>query len=266
LTQTPMADADTSIPFWTSIAQTFGTNATPISGINFNGVIFELFNEPFLNSASGTLVSANGGANVYTALINGGTLTQIPYANTYQGSSFNSGTITSTWNIAGYQQLTNAVRATGANNLILIGSNGFTSDFSQWANVIITDPVNNFAAAWHPYTNGTYPYAGNTFYPHAVVGSGTVAVMNAAQAVLTAGYPIVITEDGGNSGPAANVGEPHITFMTNWADQYGVSYLGWEFKNIVSNTTNGSFSGGSTEQYCIIGWHIMDYQLLILIV
>lgn len=89
-----MADADHSVAFSTSIADTFKSDPA---------VIFEMFNEPFLPlNDSGWSLWLNGGT--YTTL-------DSPSSMTY------------TWQVAGMQSLINAVRATGATNVELVGGN-----------------------------------------------------------------------------------------------------------------------------------------------
>src|ERR1035441_980771 len=99
--QAQMANTDNSIAFWTSIASTFKGNPA---------VLFELFNEPF-------------GQNVYPVassdwniLLNGGTYSSFVHQNTDTGFLE---TTNGSWQAAGMQAMLNAVRATGATNVVL---------------------------------------------------------------------------------------------------------------------------------------------------
>jgi lysophospholipase L1-like esterase len=67
---------------------------------------------------------------------------------------------TGTFGIAGYQQLINVIRATGATNTILVGMNDYSDRVQDWLPNLITDPkpagysgtwVSHIAAARHPY-------------------------------------------------------------------------------------------------------------------
>ena len=96
LAQNIMADADNSVTFWTQIATTFKS---------YPNVIFELFNEPALSSY------VQGAATDWQVLLQGGTLTAYNNENGY---------VSLTWQSAGMQQLLDAVRGTGATNVVLV--------------------------------------------------------------------------------------------------------------------------------------------------
>ena len=129
--QNPMADADNSPAFWTSIANTFKSNPA---------VLFEMYNEPFLTD--------------WNIWLNGGSWTGL--------RSPNDSTIT--WQVAGMQTLINTVRQTGATNMILIGGLQYSNDLTQFTQHMPTDPMNNLAAIWHVYSFNQYvdPSAGSS--------------------------------------------------------------------------------------------------------
>ena len=85
-----MPDAQYAPTFWTSVANAFKGN---------NAVVFDLFNEPYPDAAS----NFNNATAAWTCLRDGGTCTGIGYQ------------------VAGMQSLVNAVRATGATNVIMVG-------------------------------------------------------------------------------------------------------------------------------------------------
>lgn len=87
IAQAPMANMTNSVPFFTSIANIFGVNASggSISGLitHPGGVAFEGFNEPFIGGGTGGASSAN-----WVTLMQGGRIK----ANTFNQMSLGSGT------------------------------------------------------------------------------------------------------------------------------------------------------------------------------
>ena len=143
--QNPMADADNSVALWTSVANAFMNNPA---------VIFELFNEPYfdpVSQADGAFNNVTGGFPNTTAnemIRNGGT------ASYYFGLS--SGTwggseqkVSYTWSVAGYQTLINAVRSTGATNVILCGGDRYSDDLTWWGQDPPSDPVGRLLHCRH---------------------------------------------------------------------------------------------------------------------
>jgi len=199
LAQNPMADADNSIAFWTSIANTFKGDAN---------VLFELFNEPFFFWMA-------SGSDQWTVLRDGGTFTQ------YVTGSSSQYTANYTWKSAGMQQMVDAVRATGATNVVLVGSPTWSQDLSEWVSFKPNDPLSQLAAVWH-----AYPDSGTLGDPNASIPKlGTDAYTWGAN-VLAAGIPLVLTETGDHNAPGT-VGAPFVSQVLPWADQHGASYLGW---------------------------------------
>ena len=131
MVQTQMANADHSIDFWTSVAKAFKDNSA---------VIFSLYNEPFFFGLSSP-------QNEWSALTSGGTLSYFPATS---GTS-NYRNINGTWRSAGMQAMLDAVRATGASNVVLIGGVEFSNNMSGWQAAMPHDALNQIAAAWHPY-------------------------------------------------------------------------------------------------------------------
>ena len=120
--QKPMPDAAQAIPFWTSVAKTFKGN---------NAVIFDLFNEPYPEQATGSETTA------WQCWRNGGTCAGIGYQ------------------VAGMQSLVSAVRATGARNVLMLGGLAWSNDLTGWLANEPTDPDHNLAASWHSYNFNT---------------------------------------------------------------------------------------------------------------
>ena len=124
--QQPMADADHSIAFWASVAQTFQGDM---------GVIFDLYNEPDIDGGNVT-------ASSWQCWRDGCSIAN------WMGASGSAKT-------AGMQELVNAVRGAGAKNLVMVGALG-DAEFvnTDWLAYEPTDPLNppNIAASHHNYS------------------------------------------------------------------------------------------------------------------
>jgi uncharacterized protein (TIGR03437 family) len=201
--QAQMADADHSVDFWTQLATAYKGNPA---------VMFDLFNEPFIADFSGSdqwsyiMSGANGAFNAFPA---------------YDAAG-NSKTITGAWTVASYQQLINAVRATGATNIVLIGSLSYTADLSGWLSHMPNDPAGQIAATWHPYPTygaafGTAQYAQPGFAPQ---------VFTEVQNILAAGIPVLATETG-DQDSSGTPNAPLVATITGFVDANNMGLLGW---------------------------------------
>jgi len=199
LAQNPMADKDNSIDFWTSIAGTFKA---------YPNVMFELFNEPYFY----WLASGETDWNVW---LNGGTITAYV---TGDGSKY---TVNYTWETAGMQQMLDAIRQTGATNVILVAGVNWAQDLSQWNTHMPIDPQKQMGAVWH-----AYPNSGTVGDPQAALPKFGRVAYTWTKSVLTAGYPVFITEFGDHNAPGT-VGSPFVSNLLPWADANGASYTGW---------------------------------------
>jgi endoglucanase len=202
VTQTAMADADHSVAFWSSIATTFK---------GYPNVIFELYNEPFLDQTS---LQDN---TPWSDLLNGGgTLSSY-------NSLGNPSTVSYTWSNAGMQEMLNAVRAAGATNVILTSTLAYSSSEGGWLQYHPTDTLNpsQVGAVWHAYPNS----AGASMVD--CIGTPSIcspADFASVQGILAAGYPVVITEFGDAVGGTT---APLSSVLLPWSDTNGVSYMGW---------------------------------------
>jgi hypothetical protein len=120
--QKPMPDAQYAPSFWTGVANAFKGN---------NAVVFDLFNEPYPERATGDATSG------WKCWRDGGTCAGISYQ------------------VAGFQTLVNSVRATGATNVIMVGGLAYSNDLSQWLTYRPTDSANNLMAFAHIYNFNT---------------------------------------------------------------------------------------------------------------
>jgi endoglucanase len=224
--QTQMADADHSQDFWASIAALYK---------NTPAVMFELYNEPFFN------FDFSGDAWAYMMKGSGGSFSGYP-------ATSNSGAwkdVKTSWAVASYQQMINAVRATGATNVVLVGAVSYTQDLSGWLANRPSDPLSQMAATWHAYPTygaayGTAAYAQPNFAPQ---------VYSDAQNILAAGIPLVITETGDRNANGT-AGAPLVSNVVTWADAHGASVFGWgwdvwgDADNVLIKDVNGTTSDG----------------------
>jgi Cellulase (glycosyl hydrolase family 5) len=220
----------TGLTFWQSFVSWLQTNFGPGGTYNnpsfggasgYGDIGFELFNEPFM----GTGTYSAGSADL--TLLNGGT------GNTYITNG--AGNITTPVTYTGYQACVNAIRGLGATNPIICNGNQYAQNLQNYTIWKPTDSANQIAFGNHPYSAAAYPYTGtNTVYP--LVGTdsgGPTSWPTHVQAILTAGYPVIITEDGcdsgNNAGTSYGVFEPHMTYTSNYAVANSLGYMGWTY-------------------------------------
>jgi endoglucanase len=182
--QKPMPDAAQAIPFWTSVANTFKGN---------NSVLFDLFNEPFVDQAAGATAG-------WTCWLNGGTCSGIGFQ------------------VAGMQAMVNAVRSTGAANVLLLGGVTWSNDMTQWLAHEPTDPDHNLAVSWHSYN----------FNACSNQSCWTSQIQPVAAQI-----PVVTGEMGENDCAGG-----YINQLMPFLDSIGVSYLGWAW-NADFNCSSG---------------------------
>ncbi|WP_055590724.1 glycoside hydrolase family 5 protein, partial [Streptacidiphilus griseoplanus] len=173
--QKPMPDADNAISFWTSVAQTFkGDRST----------VFDLFNEPYVDRA------VSGSTQAWACWRDGGSACP--------GLGYP---------VAGMQSMVNAVRGTGADNVIMLGGLAYSNDLTSWLTYKPTDPLNNLAASWHSYNFNT---------------CSSSSCWDSQIAPVAAKVPVVAGEIGEN-----DCAHGYVDTLMNWLDQHKVSYLGW---------------------------------------
>ena len=158
---------------------------------------------------------------------------------TITGSSSSAHTTTTSsavCQLAGHQQMLNAVRAAGAPNVCLISGINYTSDLSSWLTYMPTDPapagfVGNWtpqiAASWHAYPKYGVPYTD----PNYGLPNYGAAAYTTAQGIIAAGFPVMITETGGSTGtsnpPATANNEPFCSNLLAWATANKVTTVDW---------------------------------------
>lgn len=119
----------------------------------------------------------------------------------------NGGCQASGWNVAGMQQLLDAVRATGAENVVMAGGLAYASDLSEWLANKPNDPAGNLAASFHTYN---------------FTGCAASSCWSSQIQPVAAVVPVITGEMGEN-----DCAHGYIDGYMGWADGVGVSYLGW---------------------------------------
>jgi hypothetical protein len=173
--QKPVPDVH-AIDFWRSVAQTFKHDQS---------VAFDLFNEPYPSDIG--VVSRTQSWDCW--LDGGSACGEIGY------------------DVAGMQQMLDAVRSTGARNLVLVSGSSWSRDLTGWLAHKPKDPAGNLVAAWHWYDDGSCMT--DTCWEHEVVP-------------VAAQVPVLATEIGEKDCASTTV-DPLMT----WLDQHNVGYLAW---------------------------------------
>ena len=235
--QLGMADADHAPEFWSQVAAAYASNGAADTSAN-SMVIFDLFNEPFIKSWSCWL---NGGA----------------CATDYNNVTYNA---------AGMAQLYAAVRNTGAQNVVMMGGLGYSSDFSQWVSEVSSiQGATNIAASWHVYSNNadynnfqySCPNQWNNYSGTCPSAQQTAEQAN-IPAVLAAGYPFIVgeTEVSYENYPSL------LTWWQNqlsWIDSQDQSYLAWDWNTVAPPDLITNFDGTPTSSGQVYKNHLANF-------
>lgn len=197
--QNPMADAQHSLSFWKQVASRFKS---------YPNVIFELFNEPYLYWMAPA-------ESTWPVLLNGGSESEFVTAGNPYEVAFN-------WQTAGMQQMLDTIRGSGATNVVLAAGASWAQDMSGWLSNRPIDPLQQLGAVWHAYPTFGAPF-GTAAYAQP---NNSPQIWTEVQGILAAGFPVVITEYGDHDAPGTT-SAPFASNLLPWADQNGVSYLGW---------------------------------------
>ena len=184
--QQAMADRDHAPAFWRSVAAAFRLD---------RAVVFDLYNEPHPDDNRDTPAA-------WRCVRDGGRCPGVDFP------------------AAGSQELLDAVRGTGATNVVLVGGPQYAGTLTRWLDHAPVDPVRQLAASIHVY--------GPEFSP-----CDSRSCWDGVIAPLAEQVPVVMGEIGihGTSCSSAFV-EP----LMEWADAHGVSYLAWGW--VVSDCTD----------------------------
>jgi endoglucanase len=197
-----MANMDNSVPFWTSVAETFK---------NAPHVAFDLYNEPHDMGAKDLDLRVSHRLEEAFGTDRAGKLQKIPHV--YQ--------------TAGWNDLIAAVRSAGAGNVVLVGSLVYSGDNTRWLQQVPDDrqPPKDFKGSWTPQLAAAwhvYPKWGASPGDAKYLTLNNKGSLEKAQEIVAAGYPVVITEFGDNNEQAP--------FVAHWLPKFdaaGLSYLAW---------------------------------------
>jgi hypothetical protein len=169
------------------------------------------------------------GTTAWPALINGGTLTSFK-AQTPSNPWYT--TVQQTWKTAGMQEMLNAVRATGATNVILTSTLAYSSSMDGWLQYHPTDTLkpSQVGAVWHAYPAGGA--LANQVNCINLPGCSAL-IMTDVVGIVAAGYPVVITEFGD---PSGGLTAPLSALLLPFADLSDVSYMAWTWDPWVGTT------------------------------
>ncbi|MCX8520885.1 MAG: cellulase family glycosylhydrolase, partial [Rhodoferax sp.] len=246
------ANADHSLDFWTSVANTFKANPA---------VLFEVFHAPL---PVGLASSADDWALWSGVFSPAGSFDHL-----YVYGPEPKAPTSYHWNATSMQALVHAIRGTGASNVILIAGENAAGNLSGWltggtASVFDMLSPPQLAAVWHAYPGSNNYSAAEYLTPLnqtnlSITGPspalaqrlGTVAgpVFSQLRDILDAGYPVIITEYGDQNATAAQPGQalssaaPFAAEILQFADYPGaanqarISYVAWSF-NTNTNLSN----------------------------
>ena len=173
LAQTPMPDRDHSPEFWREVGAAYKGN---------DRVVFDLFNEPYPDNNADT-------PEAWRCWKSGGTCGGMSYQ------------------AAGMQELVDAVRSSGATNVIMLGGVEYASGLSHWLANLPSDPLHNLAASWHIY-NFSWCTA--------------QACWDSTAGPVARQVPLILGELGED-----DHGSSFVTALMDWMDARGGSYLAW---------------------------------------
>jgi hypothetical protein len=237
--QTPMADADHAPTFWSQVAKMFASNGS---------VIFDLFNEPYITD--------------WGCWTSGGMCAE------WNGTSASG----STYMVAGMATLLQAVRNAGAENVVILGGLGYSSDMTQWVSSVNSIPklaapldgisIKNVAVSWHAYDfNSEQSGCPSQYngYSGTCNSAAVTAMTTSVTSVLSAGFPLIIGESGisafstSSAMPFSSAQITDIeTWYTNlltWAQGQGQSYLAWSWNTDTDPILLTNYDGGPSPYF-----------------
>ncbi len=205
----PMADVNHSIPFWKDVAARFKDDG---------GVLYELYSEPYP-------IGGEGGFSNWDMWLNGG----LHPSDAVYGRR-------PAFQAAGMQQLYDAVRSTGANNMVIASG-------TQWGYFLggVEDhrvKGYNIAYATHPWEDSPTSRQPSTW--------------DRDWASLAATDPVIITEFGDY-----DCSDPYVKAVLDKADQLGLSWTAWMW--VAPSAAESKRQDGRDDPICNRSLLIMDW-------
>jgi endoglucanase len=206
--QQPMADVDNSPDFWKSAAAAFKNNRL---------VIFDLFNEPFLDREEPPPADPwtcwRDGCRVHLHQRRGGK-DQVQTDQYYEA--------------AGMQALVRAVRSTGASNPVMLGGLDYAARLDDILAHLPDDDLEQLIVAWHPY-------------PGKDCGLDDTRCRKETVAKVMETKPVVAGEFGRNDCTDTGL-DPFMDWMDD--EQHRGSYLAWVWTVVPEHTCPGQGGQG----------------------
>jgi hypothetical protein len=112
------------------------------------------------------------------------------------------------WKAAGMQALIDAVRGTGATNVLMLGGLGWSGDLTKWKRYMPNDPLRQLVASWHVYDFGACG-TDEWCWRSNVRGVGDVA-------------PVLLGEIG-----EVDCAHGFVDRFMAWLDHRDIGYLAW---------------------------------------
>lgn len=185
-----------SLPFWTSVADTFKGD---------RAVAFDLFNEPRVWCWT---AGCQGNYAEAVAVGWGCYLRGCTYTYRYEDQPI-AGDIGESFEVVGTQELTEAIRNTGARNVVIVEGLGWGNALDNWETYKPIDLTNQLVASIH-------------MYPSSGANVNNVGYLDAGLERVT--KPLLVGEFGEQVCPA---GTGFATRTIAWADLHGYSWTAW---------------------------------------
>lgn len=109
--------------------------------------------------------------------------------------------------VAGMQDIVTTVRTAGSTNIMMLGGLAYSNSLTQWMKYLPNDTQNGLVASWHSYN---FNYCKD------------MSCWNQYVLPVSRKHPVIIGEMGEN-----DCAHGYVDQLMNWADQQGISYLGW---------------------------------------